>query len=168
MASLPVNDHYVFVGRRGISLPIDAKVYVAIPENAVSLPFSSTMSHLLGQQLALYIPDVQVGSMASSVSSSLIQAQHIQSDFLVYPKIIIQEEKKSSVSEIADDYESLSSIGLDRVWIQISVWDVNAQSFVDSTQIKGRSAPLQLSQNHSNDLIASAMKQYAHRLIAKY
>ncbi|MGI1678036.1 MAG: DUF4823 domain-containing protein [Cellvibrionaceae bacterium] len=165
---LQINDQYVFNERRGINLPINSNVYVAVANNVVASPFSPIMSHLLGQQLELYIPEVHVGLIAVSVSSALEQARQMESDFLIYPKIVLQSEQKSSFNEIVDDYESLAAIGLDRVWIQVSVWDVNSKTFIDSTQIKGRSTPVQFTENQSNDLIEKAMQKYAKRLMAKY
>jgi len=166
--TVDLGNRYVFDERRQLTLPINSSIYVAVANNADKIPFSPQLSQLLAQQLELYIPEVYVVSTALTFTDALEKAYQLRADFLVYPKVIIQEEQSSSLFEIVDDFESLESIGLDRVWIQVSVWDVNSKTFIDSTKIKGSSSFLQLSKNSTQDLFAEAMEEYTRRLIATY
>ncbi len=166
--TVDIGNRYVFDERRKLTLPIDSSVYVAIANNVKEVPFSPQLSFFLTQQLELYLPEVYAGLTALTFTEALEKAEQLSADFLLYPKVIIQEEKTSSFLETVTDFESLGAIGLDRIWIHVSVWDVNSKKFVDSTTIKGKSPLLRFSKNDTRDLFAEAMEEYTKRLIANY
>lgn len=182
--------HYSLQSKRAIRLPIDAKIFVATAKHNPSVNFDSVnytedealevenrfksssyrLSSELGQQLALTIPFVYVGAYPVTIESALDHARSMNYDFLLYPRIVIQSEKISSANEFFDNHKNLpwSQFGLDRIHIQVSIWDVNSKQFIDSSTIRGRSFPIRFSENNSKDLLASAMKNYANQLLVHY
>ena len=100
-----------------------------------------------------------------SQAGALRAAANQNCDLLFYPALINKDDKIWSVSEWGEPQTDWNDIGVDKLQMAFTVWDVNGAQLMDRAIVNSRTAWLDLYASNSIELISSSIDLYLQQLV---
>jgi len=114
----------------------------------------------LGRNLEQHFAVVKLGHSGLSFEAALKEARNNQSAYLIYPRLLGLKDNMSSVEEIDNEfYDDEKTLGLDRLALQLQIYNALTGEFLDRVNIESKSGWLAIYSNHPSELMHSAFKQ---------
>lgn len=161
---LEIGDQYTLYRQHPIILSSDIDICIAISSHRVNASSNRLLSVELNQALQPYVTSVEVMDDPRNKTNALKAAYRYSCDFLLYPQIVLSQNKISSFVEFDESDEEEIELGFDRQWLQLSLWDVNSGGLADLTLIKSRNGFFTLLPHQPEDLMQSTLASYANEL----
>jgi hypothetical protein len=163
---LEFDDQYTLMRQNPVRLHGDAKVCIATGSNYFPESQQRHLSAMLEQALTPNVTAVQRLGQPMTQRRSLAAAYDLECEFLIYPQVVRNEDKVSSVIEIDEADEETINIGFDRQWLQLTTWDVNSERLADLTLIKSRNGFFTVFEHRPEDLMPTTLAAYAREVFA--
>lgn len=157
------------------TLPANAHVYLA--RNSYMEPgqagAGAALTDALQAALQANFAQVRVGIYAESVEASMRTASMTAHQYLVYPHLLVWDDRNSTWTEILSSLRNqrneqiVEGIGLDRVSLKLTIYDVTTGNQIDRVQIDASSGLLGMYGDHPPLLLAPALNSYFSALVAQ-
>jgi len=130
--------------------------------------FQQQYEQLLMSHLQSHFAVVVALTEVASERNGLAKAYEQNCDVFIFPDIINRTDKAWGFADSNDSENGSSGIGMDRLALGITVWDVNSTEVLDRAVISSRSAWLDLTASNSVDLLDDSIQQYFQQLVAAH
>ena len=107
--------------------------------------------------IALVNVESQAGALRASVKQNC--------DLLFYPVLLNKADKIWSVTEWGEPQTEWNDIGVDKLQLGFTIWDVNAAQVLDHAVVNSRTAWLDLYASNSAELIDDSINLYLQQLV---
>lgn len=169
-AAVGINPHLEHTRLRQITLsPLDATCVSRGMFNDKSVnekAFQQNLNAELLKSLQQRIVSVYSLNEIETIQNALASAKQQRCGLLVYPSVVKREDKVWSLMEWDTDIESWSDLGLDRLQLRMTVWDVNQGQVIDMAILSSQSAWFQIGKTTSDSLLAISINDYLDQLVA--
>ena len=153
-------------------LPRNSRFYVARSSALADLgqEHSKLLSDVIGAALSANFSQVRSGVFPESLEMSLLSARGAAANFVIYPKLLIWDDKLGTWREILDSLRNDSSqqivdgFGLDRALVQLVIIDVPTGSMVDLVQLEAGSGVFSLYGDRPELLLLPTLEEYFAKL----
>ncbi len=153
-------------------LPRDSRFYVARSNALAELgqEHSTVLTRTVSTALAASFVSVRTGLFPESMEFALLSARSAGANFVVYPKLLIWDDKLGTWGEILESlrYDSNSEIvagfGLDKALVQLIILDVPSGAMVDLVQVQAGSGLLSLYADRPESVLLPTLEAYFSEL----
>ncbi|NKB31815.1 MAG: DUF4823 domain-containing protein [Pseudomonadales bacterium] len=153
-------------------LPRDSSFYVAKNNDlaAMSIDGAAGLSQLVEQAITDHFSAVRGGLYPESLNNSLASAKMAGSQFVIYPKLLVWDDKLGTWAEIFyslrnhSNQQIVAGFGLDRAAVQIIILDVASGDLVDFVQVEAGSGLFSLYGDQPANLILPTLSDYFSKL----
>ena len=157
------------------TLPANAHVYLARNGymNSSQPGAGAALTDALERSLQANFAQVRVGIYPESVEASMRTASMTAHQYLVYPHLLVWDDRNSTWTEIFSSLRNQSNeqivegIGLDRVSLKLTIYDVTTGNQIDRVQIEASSGLLGMYGDKPPQLLAPALNSYFSALVAQ-
>ncbi len=167
LSATGLSSRHSYTRLRTVALsPVDS-IYLPISSNRFREPLRRRLAEDSGIVLNEYFVTVVPGREPETVASALRSAQELNCGLMFYAQIAQYEDQFSSFAEVDGDSGDVSTVGFDRLQLQITIWDVNRSTVIDKAILSSRSGWLEWQSKQPDSLIQSALFQYLEQLVAR-
>ena len=153
-------------------LPRDSSFYVAKNNDLASLNAESAsgLSQLIEQAISKHFSAIRSGVYPESIDNSLASAHMAGTQFVIYPKLMVWDDKLGTWTEILyslrnnSNQQIMAGIGLDRAAVQIIILDVASGELVDFVVVEAGSGLFSLYGDNPASLIISPLSEFFSQL----
>ncbi len=144
-----------------------SSIYVAMPRSdgkATSLQEQLSMN--LGRGLERNFARVKLGSSALSLDAALQEARRNNCAYLMFPRLMAIKDGMSTFEEFDEAfYGDERSYGLDRLALQVQVYDAMAGTFLDRINIESQGSWLPVNPGSPADLMKATFEEMSALLV---
>ena len=133
----------------------------------------AALTDTLHNALQANFSQVRVGIYPESVEAALRTAAMTANQYLVYPHLLVWDDRNSTWTEIFTSLRTQSNesivagIGLDKISLKLTIYDVVSGDQVDRVQIDASSGIVDLYNDQPPGLLAPALDSYFSALVAQ-
>jgi hypothetical protein len=150
----------------------DSSFYIAKNTDLASLSAESAsgLSQIIEHAVGNHFSAIRSGLYPESIENSLASAQMAGSQFVIYPKLMVWDDKLGTWTEILNSLRNksnqqiLAEIGLDRAAVQIIILDVANEELVDFVLVEAGSGLFSLYGDNPSSLIMSPLSEFFSQL----
>ena len=128
------------------------------------------VTSLVAAALNRQFSDIRVGGMPESLGLSITSARMAGANFVIYPKVLLWDDRVGTWGEIYRSLHSngseeiVQSFGLDRARLQIIIMDATNNIMVDLVEVEADSGLLSLYADQPGTLLIPALEDYFSKL----
>lgn len=158
-------------------LPADSTIYLAFPQvtqsemalsdEHVSYQLGSALNHNLYQAMSVHFPQVTQGQQPASLAEALRSAKQAGCVFLIYPRVFHLQDGINSLLEFDELLGGFSDVGLDRIAVQLVIYDAISERLLDGVTVQSKSGWLAFYKQNPESLIADGFALVSRKLAAK-
>ena len=145
-------------------IPQSSSLWVAFPDNSTEARINRQIKDSLHQALAQHFTRVDSAPAPASLPASVKAAKAQGFNFLVYPTLVVHENKVNSIVEADEELEPLDNLGRDKLAIAYVLVDVATETRIDSAVIQLSNGYLNVRAQAPLDLIDDANLRYAKQI----
>ena len=157
------------------TLPANAHVYLARNSHldTARAGAGAALTDTLQNALQANFSQVRVGIYPESVEASMRTAAMTGHQYMVYPHLLVWDDKNSTWTEIVNSLRTQSNqqivdgIGLDKVSLKLTIYDVNTGNQVDRVQIDAAGGLIGMHGDQPPILLAPVLDSYFSALVAQ-
>jgi Domain of unknown function (DUF4823) len=143
-------------------MPQSSTIWVAFPQNKQPQKFNRLVKDSLTLSLAQQFAMVDSARDPEGFNASIKRARHRGFSYMLYPKLIRQDDYVNSVMEMDEDMERFDQMGQDVLVLTLLLVDVATERLIDSTVVRTEGGYMHIYRQSPSDLIELASTQYAN------